>query len=122
MIGQVISNAWKVDENIDASLLKYGRRSDTGELEKLRRIDGSTTHDNLFTRLHRVRSAIDCELNTGGLYMLSMLLELDFRDQRMGDESQVWSIRVGLIITSRSIASPVMLRVDGTQLVEAADR
>lgn len=65
--------------------------------------------------------AIDDELNTRSPYLISILLEVDLRHQRMKLERQIWTMRVGLIVLSCSIAASIMSRIDGAELIEAAN-
>ena len=61
------------------------------------------------------------ELDTGRLYCIGILFELNFGHKRMCQKEKVGTIGVWSVVFSGSIAAPIVFGIDGIQLVEAAD-
>lgn len=61
-------------------------------------------------------------MDTGCLHSTGIVFELNFRHKCMCQKEKVRSISVWSVVFSGSIAAPIMFRIDGIQLVEAANR
>ncbi|MDB5402385.1 MAG: hypothetical protein JWQ55_4403 [Rhodopila sp.] len=88
MIAQVLADAFECVTNLDAQALKQIRLADTGQFQKLRRIDRTAADDDLPVR--------------SGLVLLSVARVPD-TNAALAFEQQAFGQRVGL---DRQVRSP----------------
>lgn len=95
MVLQVFSHGGVVVEDGDVVFLEDGGGTDAGEFEQLRRLKRSGCEEDLFRCVYCVGiavrgviEAISDEVCIGGFEGL----EVDFRDEGIGQDFEVWSI------------------------------
>src|SRR5262245_63437938 len=87
MIAQVLSDAWKIVPDLDAQGLEALSLADAGELEQLRRGNGSRRHDHLAPSTRLALMALDLVAHAHA----ARALEDEGERQRIGLDGQVGS-------------------------------
>ncbi len=118
---EVLTDVGVLVENIDASLLENILGTDTGKLEELGSVDGTTGKDDFLGSVDSVGLTVAGESNTAGPVATTAGVKVDLGNESVGQNIEVRTSLVGEEVSRGRVGTSVVGGVDVRRLLRNTD-